>query len=480
MTIAYRSRCPRTASTDDEFNEPLEVYGGPKDAPFTWQVTAQGHITLSVPNAGSTMKSARRSSDGSHSNFVDIGQIKMNCAPSGDITFSNSSHEGSLSKTSDKNGLIHEWMAKSTLPRACITDSIPVEIFPDYMNYVFNYPSIDPFGNPCTLSGTITVDKSLIKDDQPYNGILLYNHFTIYATTQAPSRGAVEFPTGAAFTNFIVVAPDYYGFGITEKEPQAYCIARANGRASLDAYLAAKRMIEDLNVKKDDLVHVDKNGEPDGYLCEGPLFEIVPKLPTTVRDLKEYLLSWQEFAFSRGYTAVGDAGAEVIHRAAPQAYYELQEEGKLKLRTYAWMYVADNSDAKTEIARIAAQRAEMSGEYFHIVGAKAFLDGVTEAHTGWQNQDYLDTPGYHGAERYNDHDKMVQLIAEADKEGMSVHVHSEGGGATHYMLGCIEDAEKITGNKDQRNVLAHLHFVTDEDVRRMAETGSVAAVPPLY
>ena len=47
---------------------------------------------------------------------------------------------------------------------------------------------------------------------------------------------------------------------------------------------------------------------------------------------------------------------------------------------------------------------------------------------------------------------------------MAVHVHSEGGGATHFMLGCIEDAEKITGNKDQRNVLAHLHFVTDEDV----------------
>ena len=229
-----------------------------------------------------------------------------------------------------------------------------------------------------------------------------------------------------------------------------------------------------------DLVHVDKNGEPDGYICEGPLFEIVPKLPTTVRDVKDYLLAWQEYAFSKGYTTVGDAGADVIHRIAPKAYYELQEEGKLKLRTYAWIYVTDNSDAKTEISRIAALRAEMSGEYFHIVGAKAFLDGVTEAHTGWQNQDYLDTPGYHGAERFNDHDKMVQMIVEADKEGMSVHVHSEGGGATHYMLGCIADAEKITGNKDQRNVLAHLHFVTDEDVRRMAETGSVAAVPPLW
>ena len=83
-------------------------------------------------------------------------------------------------------------------------------------------------------------------------------------------------------------------------------------------------------------------------------------------------------------------------------------------------------------------------------------------------------------ERFNDHDKMVQLISEADKEGLAVHVHSEGGGATHFMLGCIEDAEKITGNLDQRNVLAHLHYVTDEDIRRMGATGSVPAVAPLW
>jgi hypothetical protein len=75
---------------------------------------------------------------------------------------------------------------------------------------------------------------------------------------------------------------------------------------------------------------------------------------------------------------------------------------------------------------------------------------------------------------------MVALIAAADAEGLSVHAHSEGSGATHFMLGCIEDAEKITGDKDQRNVLAHLHFVTDEDIRRMGETGSIPAVAPLW
>jgi len=235
---------------DDEFNEPLEVYGGPKDAPFTWQVTDDGHIVLTDQTSGETIVSASTRSGGNHGDFVNIGQIDMNCTE-GRIAFNNASHKGSLTKVeSGKDGLIQDWMAKSTLPRPCITDSIPVEILPDLMNYVFNYPSVDPFGNPCTLSGTITVDKSLIKEGKAYNGILLYNHFTIYATTQAPSRGAVEFPTGAALTDFIVVAPDYYGFGITEKEPQAYCISRANGRASLDAYLAAKRLIEDLRVKK--------------------------------------------------------------------------------------------------------------------------------------------------------------------------------------------------------------------------------------
>ena len=230
-----------------------------------------------------------------------------------------------------------------------------------------------------------------------------------------------------------------------------------------------------------DLVHVDKNGEPDGYICEDPAFVLAKKLPTSMEDAKKYLLAWQDIALKNGYTAVADAGVELFSPEIIKAYHELEEEDKLKLRTYAYLLIPENPESpKAEIARAVADRAKYSGEYFHVVGVKAFLDGVTEAHTAWQNQDYLDQPGYHGAERFNDHDKMVELIVEADKEGFSVHVHSEGGGATHFMLNCIEDAEKITGDMDQRNVLAHLHFVTDEDIRRMGETNSIPAVPPLW
>ena len=264
---------------DDEFNEPLEIYGGPKDAPFTWQVTADGHVILKAQNTGAASRASLTRGNGSHDDFVDTEQIELNCGQDG-VAFRNASHEGSLARAGGgKDDLIQDWMAKSTLPRACITDSIPVLLFSDLMNYVFEYPSVDPSGNPCTLSGVISVNKSLAEEGRPFNGIMLYNHFTIYETTQTPSRGAVEFPTGAAgLTDFIVVAPDYYGFGITEKEPQAYCISRANGRASLDAYLAAKRLIEDFKVKKNDDFVIAGYSE-GGQTTMGVLREISQRHP---------------------------------------------------------------------------------------------------------------------------------------------------------------------------------------------------------
>ena len=56
---------------------------------------------------------------------------------------------------------------------------------------------------------------------------------------------------------------------------------------------------------------------------------------------------------------------------------------------------------------------------------------------------------------------------------MPVHVHSEGGGATHFMLDCIEDTEKVTGNLDHVVFHSDCPISTQMDVSRsvyMAET----------
>ena len=229
------------------------------------------------------------------------------------------------------------------------------------------------------------------------------------------------------------------------------------------------------------LVHVDAEGNPDGYICEEPCIKLLGSMSHTIEDIKKYLLNWQEKALSEGITAVADAGVELLTPAALDAYKELEDEGKLVVRNYAYLLAHDNTEDPTGVAdEIANKAKKYSGEYFKVIGIKAFLDGVIEAHTGWLIDDYNDEPGYHGVERFNDPDKMVELLVAAQKHGMSVHVHSEGDGATRFMLNCIEKAEEITGDLDQRNMLAHLHIVADEEIKKMAKTKSIAAVAPLW
>lgn len=229
------------------------------------------------------------------------------------------------------------------------------------------------------------------------------------------------------------------------------------------------------------LIHVGADGHPNGYICEGPAIAVFGKVPLGVEDVKSFLLNWQEFALSKGYTAVADAGEDLFYKDAAKAYKELEDEGKLKLRTFSYVLSPDNPDDPAAVAQSISEKAKQySGEYYKVVGIKAFLDGVIEAHTGWLLEDYLDEPGYHGCERFNDTKKMTDLIVEAQKRGLAVHVHSEGDGATHFMLDCIERAQAVTGDKDQRNVLAHLHEVSDEDIKKMASTRSIAAVAPLW
>lgn len=229
------------------------------------------------------------------------------------------------------------------------------------------------------------------------------------------------------------------------------------------------------------LVHVGADGHPNGYICEGPCINLIGGIPKKKSEVKENILKWQEIALSKGFTAVSEAGTELLTPIANEAYWELENEGKLHMRTYAYLLTKDNPDNPAgEAERISGLKEKYSGEYFNVIGIKAFLDGVIEAHTGWLLEDYDNQPGYHGFERFNNMEKMVELLVAASKNGLSVHVHSEGDGATAFMLEAISRAEEITKDYDQRNVLAHLHLVSDKDIVKMAKTKSIACVAPLW
>jgi len=100
----------------------------------------------------------------------------------------------------------------------------------------FVYPSVDPEGNPADLSGYVCIPGDVYSGEQPCDGIVLYNHYTQLHKSAAPTRGwAVGediMMANPMSPNYIVVASDFYGFGIlTSSMPSHRWLSSRNWKA---------------------------------------------------------------------------------------------------------------------------------------------------------------------------------------------------------------------------------------------------------
>lgn len=109
------------------------------------------------------------------------------------------------------------------------------------------YQTTDPKGNPCRMSGVIIIPKDVWDGEQICDGMVLYNHYAQLAKKDASSRG---YAMGEDMVlanplnpNYIMVIPDFNGFGITEDQNQWFCFGDANGHASIDCLLAARALL---------------------------------------------------------------------------------------------------------------------------------------------------------------------------------------------------------------------------------------------
>ncbi len=118
------------------------------------------------------------------------------------------------------------------------------------MNYV--YPSLDPDGQPITLSGTILIPEEIWTGVAVSQGIVMMNHYTKFNRDEAPtiSNGELEnmFMANPLKPNYIIVESDFYGFGATVRFPQAFLQGLNNARASLDGLLAARQLLTEQGI----------------------------------------------------------------------------------------------------------------------------------------------------------------------------------------------------------------------------------------
>lgn len=119
---------------------------------------------------------------------------------------------------------------------------------------MFYYPTVDPYGNPVTQSGCITIPTNIVKGRNRSEGVILLHHFTTTNDEWAPSKGFVMLEpmilANPLNLNYILVEPDNYGLGATARFPQAFIQGDANGQPSIDCLLAAERILKKLNINR--------------------------------------------------------------------------------------------------------------------------------------------------------------------------------------------------------------------------------------
>ena len=109
----------------------------------------------------------------------------------------------------------------------------------DVAAYRLTYLSTDKYGVTTPVSGLISVP---VKPAGAVSPVLSYQHATTFQDANAPSNKVEPYepPLVLASLGYIVVSPDYVGFGASKGQDHPYLVATPTARAVIDMLRAAQ------------------------------------------------------------------------------------------------------------------------------------------------------------------------------------------------------------------------------------------------
>jgi len=176
----------------------------------------------------------------------------------------------------------------------------------------------------------------------------------------------------------------------------------------------------------------------------------------------------------------GDLPLTLEDPGALPVYRELARRGELTAHVAAYPVIRPN-DGVQQLDIVEALRKEYADvPNLAIPGPKVFADGVVEypSQTAALTKPYLNTgkstPVLFDPKSFND------LVVEADRRGMIVHIHAIGDLAVKASLDAFGAARKANPNGTLPHTMTHLQFVDAEDVPRFANYRIIAALQLLW
>ncbi|MDH6358265.1 alpha/beta hydrolase [Parabacteroides sp. PF5-9] len=103
------------------------------------------------------------------------------------------------------------------------------------------YRTKDPQGNPVEASGIVAYPTSGV-----IRGVIVGEHYTIAADRESPTIQMISVEAALAMFGYVVICPDYLGFGATVTLPHPYLHAESSGRVSVDMVFAVREYMKQL------------------------------------------------------------------------------------------------------------------------------------------------------------------------------------------------------------------------------------------
>lgn len=217
----------------------------------------------------------------------------------------------------------------------------------------------------------------------------------------------------------------------------------------------------------------DENGEPTGFFLEQPAMAMVTEkaLDVSPEREEELIKGFIKKANSKGVTSVG--AVHVLRIMKHEACRRLEEKDELKVRVFFAPHI------EMDTAEAVKLKEEYASDKLKFLGLKGFVDGTPLGYTGYMVEPYSDRPGFR-SEPLLDPQWLTDKSKECYKNDIAIRLHACGDGAVRLALDAFEAARKEYGGKDIRNTIEHIEVLHKDDVKRFAETNTIASIQPCH
>ncbi len=218
----------------------------------------------------------------------------------------------------------------------------------------------------------------------------------------------------------------------------------------------------------------DEKGFPNGYVLEvNAVLALVNAVePISPAAMSKLMEGWLPKASAAGITSIFDAGVPPVGGSQADIlgfYTALDKQGVLPFRVVG-SYLVKSPPFEDVVQELQALRKQVSSELVEISMVKIIGDGTQEGYTAWLVEAYSDKPGFFGASPFSE-EQWTKLVSMVDAAGFDVHIHACGDGTARAALNAIEKAIAANPARDRRHTIAHLVYVTDQDIPRFAKLG---------